>query len=352
VALDVTDAGVLQRSVKNLAGRRSLKGIVHAAMVLDDRLIDGMDQEAIIKVLQPKMGGALNLEGLASELEASGQKLDYLLLYSSATTLLGNPGQFNYVAANGFLEGLARRAQRHGLPALAVAWGGIEDTGYLARNISANTSLKKRFASSLIASRPALDALDLAFDAEGRPAMAFLSIGRIDWGMAKRELAVTRAPMFGAVVPAAGTRQTTDSAATLEKLRGMSVDQASEVLLEIIVEEIARVLRLPPKEIDRHRALAEIGMDSLMMLELRTTVEESLQVDLPIMSLANGITPVDVARRIATLIAGDGPKETMPGQLAALSASHVAAEAESTDAADRQAAVRAVLDRSRNLEGL
>ncbi len=54
----------------------------------------------------------------------------------------------------------------------------------------------------------------------------------------------------------------------------MSVDQASEVLLEIIVEEIARVLRLPPKEIDRHRALAEIGMDSLMMLELRTTVEE------------------------------------------------------------------------------
>jgi phthiocerol/phenolphthiocerol synthesis type-I polyketide synthase C len=352
VALDVTDAGALQRGVKNIAGHRPLKGIVHAAMVLDDRLIDGMDQEAITKVLQPKMGGALNIEALASELQASGQKLDYLLLYSSATTLLGNPGQFNYVAANGFLEGLARQAQQRGLPALAVAWGGIEDTGYLARNISANTSLKKRFASSLIASRPALDALDLAFDAEGQPAMAFLSIGRIDWGMAKRELAVTRAPMFGAVVPAAGTRQTTDSAATLEKLRGMTVDQASEALLEIIVEEIARVLRLPPKEVDRHRALAEIGMDSLMMLELRTTVEESLQVDLPIMSLANGITPVDVARRIATLVVGDGPKEAMPGQLAALSASHVAAEAESTDAADRQAAVRAVLDRSRNVEGL
>jgi len=351
-AVDVTDAVALKRFVDQLGRGRPVKGIVHAAMVLDDRLIDGMDQEAITKVLQPKMGGALNIEALASELQAAGQKLDYLLLYSSATTLLGNPGQFNYVAANGFLEGLARQARQRGLPALAVAWGGIEDTGYLARNISANTSLKKRFASSLIASRPALDALDLAFDAEGQPAMAFLSIGRIDWGMAKRELAVTRAPMFGAVVPAAGTRQTTDSAATLEKLRGMTVDQASEALLEIIVEEIARVLRLPPKEVDRHRALAEIGMDSLMMLELRTTVEESLQVDLPIMSLANGITPVDVARRIATLVVGDGPKEAMPGQLAALSASHVAAEAESTDVADRQAAVRAVLDRSRNVEGL
>ena len=54
----------------------------------------------------------------------------------------------------------------------------------------------------------------------------------------------------------------------------MSIDQASEALLEIVVEEIARVLRLPAKEVDRHRPLAEIGMDSLMMLELRSTVED------------------------------------------------------------------------------
>ncbi len=65
------------------------------------------------------------------------------------------------------------------------------------------------------------------------------------------------------------------------------------------------MLRLPPKEIDRHRPLAEIGMDPLMMLELRNTVEESLGVDLPMMSISSGITPMDVARRVLPLITGE-----------------------------------------------
>lgn len=126
-----------------------------------------------------------------------------------------------------------------------------------------------------------------------------------------------------------------------------------------MVEEIARVLRLPAKEIDRHRPLADVGMDSLMMLELRSTVEDSLQVDLPIMSLANGITPADVARRIAALIVGDGHKSeaagrasgSVTGSLAALSASHLADEVEAMDPAAREAGVQAVLERTRRLEG-
>ena len=73
----------------------------------------------------------------------------------------------------------------------------------------------------------------------------------------------------------------------------------------VIVGEIARVLRLPAKEVDPYRPLAEISMDSLMMLELRTTVEESLQVDLPMMSLANGIAPADSAAALP-LFVGEG----------------------------------------------
>lgn len=353
-AVDVTDGPALQRLLRSLAARGPLKGIVHAAMVLDDRLIESMDREAIDKVLQPKVSGAVHLLGAAR-----GLPLDYLLLYSSATTLLGNPGQFNYVAANGFLEGLAQQGRRDGVPTLAVAWGGIEDTGYLSRNLSANAALRKRFASSLITAEAALEALDLACDADGRLTLATLAIARIDWAMARRELAVTRGPSFAGIVPAASARQSASSAATLETLRTMSIDQASETLLEMVAEEIARVLRLPAKEVDRHRPLAEIGMDSLMMLELRSTVEDTLQVDLPIMSLANGITPADVARRIATLVVGDGHKSgdageangRVTGPLAALSASHVAGDVEAMDPAARQAGVRVVLERARRQEG-
>jgi acyl transferase domain-containing protein/NADPH:quinone reductase-like Zn-dependent oxidoreductase/acyl carrier protein len=344
--LDVTDVRACDLLVADLQRTRPIKGVMHAAMVLEDRLIENMDQQAIEKVSAPKIAGALNLEALIRKL-----KVDYFLLFSSATTLLGNPGQFNYVAANAFLEGFAQRARRAGVPAVAIAWGGIEDAGYLARNIHTNPSLRKRFASSLLSAKAALDGLDLAFDAGGKPVTGVLTIAQIDWPMAKRELALMRAPFFSGVLPSAGARQAGDAAATLEKLKAMSFEDASAALLDMVAEEIARVLRLPPKEIDRHRPLAEIGMDSLMMLELRATVEVALQVELPMMSLANGITPSDIARRIASLLLGNSQAEGIPGRLLALSGSHLASEAETADSEEHLAAVKAVLTHSKKLKG-
>jgi NADPH:quinone reductase-like Zn-dependent oxidoreductase/acyl carrier protein len=345
-SVDVADAEALEQFLRKAGKDRPIKGIIHAAMVLDDRLIEGQDRESIETVLRPKVAGALNLERLAPQL-----KLDYLLFYSSATTLFGNPGQFNYVAANAYIEGLARRMRARGQPALAIAWGGIEDAGYLSRHIGADVNLKRRFAANLISARTALDGLDWVFDQENRQLTAVAAIARIDWGAAKRELAATRTPLFGSVGTRISSRQAMDAAATLEKLRAMPAEEAAATLVDIVVEEIARVLRLPPKEVDRHRPLAEIGMDSLMMLELRTTVETTLQVELPMMSLATGITPVDVARRILPLITGDTQRHNVPGTLVALSASHFAAEAETSIEPEQRAAVSAVLERVRELEG-
>ena len=203
-------------SLRSLAARGPIKGIVHAAMVLDDRLIDEHGPRG------DRQGAAAQGDRRAASSEAARDlELDYLLFYSSATTLLGNPGQFNYVAANGFLEGLAQQGRLEGLPALAVAWGGIEDAGYLSRNISANASLRKRFASSLIAAEAALDGAGSrvrrrrATD-DRDAARSRASTGR----MAQRELAVTRAPSFAGVVPAAGARQQ-------HKLRGDAGEAAS-----------------------------------------------------------------------------------------------------------------------------
>jgi len=342
-SVDVADEAALQELLRRVSEAHAIKGIVHAAMVIDDRLIEGMDAGAIEMVLRPKIRGALNLERAAASLD-----LDYLLLYSSATTMFGNPGQFNYVAANGFLEGLARQMRARGLPALAVSWGGIEDVGYLARNIASDANLRKRFASNLISAKAALDGLDWAFDPSGRPVTAHCAIARVDWSFAWRELATVRTPTFASLGAASGARQSGESAAILEKLCRLPVDAAADALVEIIVEEIARVLRLPPKEIDRHRPLSEIGMDSLMMLELRNVVEGALQVDLPMMSLSSGITPVDVARRIAPLVTGE-EQPTVPGALMAITTSHFAEEVAATTTEEQNAAVDAVLGRLREL---
>ncbi len=345
-AIDVTDASALDRFVDQLGSDLPIRGIIHAAMVLDDRLIQGIDRESIETVLQPKARGALNIEQIAGNLA-----LDYLLFFSSATTLFGNPGQYNYVAGNAFIEGVTRRLRSKGLPALAVAWGAIEDAGYLARHIEANAGLKRRFGSTLMPSRMALNGLDWAFSAEGNQLADVCAIARIDWAMAKRELAAVRSPTFNAVDSGAVSRQAGQAAITLERLRAMPQEEATEALLEIVVEEIARVLRLPPKEVDRHRPLAEIGMDSLMMLELRTTVEASLQIELPMMSLASGITPADVARRVTPLVTGEATREAVPSTLATLSSSHFADQAAKADTSEQRAAINAVMQRVKQIDG-
>lgn len=131
----------------------------------------------------------------------------------------------------------------------------------------------------------------------------------------------------------------------------MSREDAADALLDIMIEEIGRVLRLPPKEIDRHRPLADIGMDSLMMLELRTMVEDTLQLELPLISLASGVTPVDVAKRLAALLQEDAPKHGVPSTIAALSASHFVADAVASTAEEREAALSAVLSKAKRVEG-
>lgn len=343
--VDVADRAALAGLLRRTAARAPIKGIVHAAMVLSDGLIDGLGPDAIARAVQPKVAGALNLERLTR-----GMALDYLLFYSSATTVFGNPGQYNYVAANAFLEGLARRLQAEGRPACAVAWGAIKDAGFIARNIEADGQLKKRFGTNLIAAHEALDGLDWMFDPAGQPVTAVCTIAKVDWALARRELRATWAPTFGIIPSAGGPRASAAAGELIEKLLALPADEARGVLEEVIVEEIARVLRLPPKEVDRYRALADIGMDSLMMLELRTIVEEALQVELPMMSLASGISSADVARRILPLVIREQADDTVTGAVAALSSSHIGDEGETADPAQRRRAVGAVIERSRSLE--
>ena len=128
------------------------RGIVHAATVIDDGLIRTMDEAQIQKVMGPKVLGAYNLHQLTLE-----QSLDWFILFSSATTLFGNPGQGNYVAANAALEALAHERREAGLAATCVRWGAIEDVGFLARNTEIRDALQGRMGGSTIESTAALE---------------------------------------------------------------------------------------------------------------------------------------------------------------------------------------------------
>ena len=105
-ALDVSDRQATERFLAGLAADMPpLAGVMHAAMTLDDATVANLDEARLLKVLKPKIAGAEILDRLTRSMP-----LDYFVLFSSATTAIGNPGQGAYVAANGFLEGLAGNA--------------------------------------------------------------------------------------------------------------------------------------------------------------------------------------------------------------------------------------------------
>ena len=301
-AVDIADRAALQR----LFGRFGrdlphLGGVVHAAMVLDDAMIANVTAEQIERVLRPKIAGADNLDGLTRDLG-----LDYFVMYSSATTLIGNPGQGAYVAANGYLEGLARRRRRAGLPGLAIAWGAIEDVGVLARADTTREALATRMG---IRGMMAQDALRLMGHVLGDPSTdpddAVVAIAPITWSAARQHLAVLKAPAYRKLASqdeaSAGDKEKIDIADLVAK---NSPDEARKMISGLIVDEIARVLRLPREDVARTTPLSEIGLDSLMAVELGLGLEERFILNAPISATASSFTVNELADHIIGLATG------------------------------------------------
>ena len=122
VSVAAVDVGDEQALGAFLAERRSagppLRGVVHAAGVIDDAALASQDWPRFERVLRPKVGGALNLDRLTRV-----DRLDWFVMFSSAASLLGSPGQANYAAANTVLDIIAHQRRRLGRPALSVDWG-------------------------------------------------------------------------------------------------------------------------------------------------------------------------------------------------------------------------------------
>ena len=299
-AVDVASRSRLDAFFRSLpAETPPLKGVIHAAMVLDDALIRDMTASHLHRVLRPKVDGAWNLHCLTED-----QDLDFFVLYSSATTLLGSPGQSNYVAANTYLEALAEWRLRRGLPALAVCWGPIGDAGYLSRNDSLRETLARRLGGRPLLAAQALRALERLL-AAGRTG---LSIVNIDWRAVTRVLPAGSSAKFEALQRAYGDDNRTPYADEdiLQLIDGLDLDEVVELVRSLLVVEIERVLRIPREKVDTRASVMDLGMDSLMGVELHTAVEDRFQIDLPVMAITEAASIESVAARIADhLVAAD-----------------------------------------------
>ena len=279
-ACDVADEAQLQRTLVRIRrDHGQLAGVLHAAMVLDDALLADLDVSRFAAVIRPKLAGATALDRLTRR-----DPLDLFVLFSSVTTVIGTPGQASYVAANVALEALAERRHAAGLPALAVLWGPIADAGILARESRLSDMLAKMLGSTHLHAAQALAALP-ALLACGR---STVGLAEIAWGDLHTRLPGLAGP-FWSEMPAASHAH--ESGASIRaRLVGLPSDAAERVVLEVLVEEVAAILKQPPSAIDLNRPIVEFGVDSLMGMELRTALEARLGVQLPLLALSGATT--------------------------------------------------------------
>ena len=293
-ACDVADAAALAMVLDTIrAGMPPLGGVVHAAVAMDDALVADLTPERFARALRPKLGGAEALDRLTRQ-----DPVELFVLYSSVTTPLGNPGQANYVAANTAMEAVALRRAAEGLPALAVQWGPIGDAGYLARQAGVGAMLAKRLGSAHLTAAEALSALPLLL-ASGLPVVGYADMR---WGALGAGLPWLRSPMFEEVQGGAG-----EPAAEVdlrELLASCTPEVAREKVVALLTEEVARITKLSPGRIEAGRPLVELGMDSLMAVELRLAVEQRFGVSLPVLALSEGATLHALAGRVIKMLGG------------------------------------------------
>ncbi|MFF7725617.1 SDR family NAD(P)-dependent oxidoreductase [Streptomyces sp. NPDC008001] len=287
-AADVTDLKAMRRLVRAIDRTGfPLRGVVHAAMCLDDAQLTELDEDRIAAVLAPKTTGAAVLDILTRDRDC-----DLFLLHSSATTTLGNLAQAPYVAGNLVLEALARERRRRNRAGQAVAWGAIADTGYVARN-----DLTGNLASLGIETLTPREAFAAAGGLPGTPDA--VGIGRYRWPRVAALLPAATAPRLRGLVPADAGDDVRTREDFLGELSRLPADAALQRLVTELTALIAGTLHISPDDLDPHTRLDAYGMDSLLGTQLLAALQQRFDVRIPPMELlGSGATITGFAQQV------------------------------------------------------
>ncbi|MGB0468442.1 MAG: SDR family NAD(P)-dependent oxidoreductase [Pontibacterium sp.] len=326
-ACDVTDRHALKQLI-DLCGNQlpPLKGIVHAATLINDSLIRNLDAEQIESGLAAKLRGAQYLDELTRSLA-----LDLFILYSSATTLLGNPGQATYVAANHWLEALAANRRSRGLPGTCVRWGAIDDVGFLARNEAIKDALQTRLGGNALNSDAGLRILELMI-LNDSPS---LGVMEFDWSALNRFLPTASQNKFRELALTANeTEHSDDEVLDLATMmKEMSESEFHATILEILTHELSEILMMPTGKISPDKSIYDMGMDSLMGVELMSALEARIGIQVPVMALTETPKLLQLTDKIIALIQDKDthPQNDPEATVQQLAAQHGATDSNITD---------------------
>ena len=255
---------------------RPLRGIFHAAGILDDGPLSQQSRERFQRVMAAKVRGGWNLHQISQNLP-----LDFFVCFSSISALIGPAGQGSYAAANAFLDALMQHRQQIGLPGLSINWGAWAEIGMVTRMAPAHQQRLTQSGMGLLTPDQGLRALERLLN---QPS-AQVTLLSVDW--AKFRAAHPVFPLLDQVAPLEtlaveqpAVRKPTS--ALFEQLQTASGAERFGILQDHIRDRLAQVMGFGRAEaIDPQENFAELGMDSLMAVEFKTQLESSLACAIP-----------------------------------------------------------------------
>ena len=290
-AVDGTDFAAMESLFADIdRSGAPVRGVIHSAMVLDDAALSDLTPDRFAAALAPKMVTGQVLDRLTRE-----RSLDLFVIFSSVTAMFGIPGQTNYAAGNLYLEALVRARRQAGLPGLAVAWGAIGETGYVAREVRSE-EVRERLGVHPLLLEDAFAALDdlLARDAE------VVAVGQYDWQRIQKILFSINTPRLAAFRTASIGVSEQDAEDLAQILRELPENEALTMLEDVTARLLSEIFRTAPDRLDRNRSLQEMGMDSLMAVELQVVLGRQFGCDIPVMEVVTTGGIRDLARLVAT----------------------------------------------------
>jgi acyl transferase domain-containing protein/NADPH:quinone reductase-like Zn-dependent oxidoreductase/acyl carrier protein len=305
VQADVSQQEQVAQALHQIDPNYPLRGIVHSAGVLDDGALSHLTPARMQQVMAPKVAGAWHLHSLTQHLP-----LDFLVCFSSAASLLGSPGQGNHAAANAFLDAFAHYRHQQGLPALSMNWGVWSEIGSATHVTS---QMQQRGVHPISPDQGI--AVFATLLSTRSPQVGVIPI---DW--AKFPSARLQHPFFTAFQHQANRPDPTRDRPgpnVWSQLSQVPGRNRTAQLITYLQTEVGKVLGLSAAQLPRPRdGFFDMGMDSLMMIELRNRLETALGQSIPNTVLFEHPTIADLATYLATTAFGDAAPE-IPETIAA-----------------------------------
>ncbi|KAE9377588.1 hypothetical protein N431DRAFT_398541 [Stipitochalara longipes BDJ] len=296
----VSDAKDVKKAFTAATARGPLKGVFQMSMVLRDQAFSQMTLDEWNGATQPKIQGTWNLH---NELASMGANPDFFVLFSSLSGIIGQPGQANYSSANTFLDAFVGHRTRLGLPVSAINLGSVHEIGFVAEN---EETLRKITAMGLhrISEQSLLDALTLAITVGKQESQAqsnfvnhrnfVLGLGSIVPINADNNATIWKDLRMASYHNDVGT--TTEVTASSDKLKSfilaaksdssiISQPETSPFLATEIGKKLFAFLLKPEEELNTKLSLTDLGMDSLVAIEVRAWWRQTFEFDITVLEM-------------------------------------------------------------------